>query len=137
MRQASAQIKMETLQTMLEATKFAPEPPRFSSPTVQPLLQPGCPVRRQGWKRYFVCRSLAGTPDWHASRPFALYQSARLKSNSHLRLESSWRYEVRAAKSREEVIQRFLVRQVDSRQPQAHLRVFRAEQVVGSNAGVE
>ena len=47
------------------------------------------------------------------------------------------RHEVRAAERREEVIERFLVGQVDDAEPDAQLRAGRVEQIIHAEAEIE
>ena len=76
----------------------------------------------------------------HVVAHASIVQSVRrtaLKSHSRLYLKSARCHEVRAAERRKEIIQRDLVRDVDAGESQSHLRVFPAEQIVGTHAEVE
>src|SRR5205085_11676769 len=58
--------------------------------------------------------------------------------HTKLHLVSSGRHEVRARKRRQEVVERFPVRQVDHAEPQLHLRSRRGvQQIVHADAEVE
>jgi|SRR5437667_6085518 len=76
----------------------------------------------------------------HVVAHASIVQSVRcttLEGHSRLYLKSARCHEVRAAERRKEIVQRDLVREVDSRESQSHLRVFRAKQIVGAHAKVE
>ena len=63
--------------------------------------------------------------------------SRKLERHSQLNLKCARSHKVSPAESREEVIQRYLVGDIDGRKPQRHLFMVRAEQIVRSNAHVE
>src|SRR2546423_3633747 len=70
--------------------------------------------------------------------PFILPPSSLVSErDADLTLEGARADEVRAAEGREEVVERLLVRQVDGREAERHLRVLCAQEVVGSGAQVE
>ena len=69
----------------------------------------------------------------------ALQQRMRAKLEGHTKLDliCARRHKVSAAESREEVIQRFLVRDVERRKPQRHLGVLSAQQIVRADTEIK
>src|SRR2546425_3167060 len=66
-----------------------------------------------------------------------LLASKQLEVHTKLDLIGARCHEVRPAESREEVIQRFLVRDIERGKPQRHLRMLSAQQVVSAYAEIE
>src|SRR5262249_42842731 len=66
-----------------------------------------------------------------------LAQAIQLEVETQLHRLAPWRHEVRSAERRQEVVERFLVRQVDHRESQAPLVAIAAEQVVVADADIE
>jgi len=70
--------------------------------------------------------------EFATSRP-----ESRLERYSSLHLKRPWRYEVRATKGRQEVVESDLVRDVDGRKSQGQFFVLGAEQVVCADTEIE